>query len=34
MEKLRAESSGNYDPLKQNYPQEQNFANNDDFMIN
>ena len=33
MEKLRAESSSNYDPLKQNYPQEQNMLGNDDFKI-
>lgn len=33
MEKLRAESSGNYDPLKQNYPQEQNMIGRDDFKI-
>ncbi len=28
MEKLHAESSGSYDPLKQNYPQEQNEIDN------
>lgn len=33
MEKLRAESSSNYDPLKQNYPQEQNMMGSDDFKI-
>ncbi|MBR2525391.1 hypothetical protein IKE67_02885 [bacterium] len=33
MEKLHAESSGNYDPLKQNYPSEQTNAI-DDFKIN
>jgi len=35
MEKLRAESNGNYDPLKQNYPPDQNnMINGDDFKIN
>lgn len=33
MEKLRAESNGNYDPLKHNYPQD-NSVSNDDFKIN
>ena len=33
MEKLRAETLGTYDPLKQNYPQE-NSLTNDDFKIN
>ena len=38
MEKLRAESNNNYDPLKHNYPHNQNDNNNminsDDFKIN
>lgn len=33
MEKLRAESTSNYDPLKQNYPSEQNLIGSDDFKI-
>lgn len=33
MEKLREESSNNYDPLKQNYPPEQRTINGDDFKI-
>ena len=31
MEKLRAESTGNYDPLKRNFPQQENTE--DDFKI-
>lgn len=35
MEKLRAESNSSYDPLKQNYPSDQNNTiNGDDFKIN
>ncbi len=33
MEKLRAESNGNYDPLKRNYPDNPNMINGDDFKI-
>ena len=34
MEKLRAKTNGNYDPLKQNYPQDNNSVESDDFKIN
>lgn len=33
LEKLRETSSNNYDPLKQNYPNEQRMINSDDFKI-
>lgn len=33
MEKLRAETSGNYDPLKQNYKNEPKMINEEDFKI-
>jgi len=33
IEKLRNESNGSYDPLRQNYPQGQNIASNENFKI-
>lgn len=34
LEKLRADENVNYDPLRQNYPQDESSVGNDDFKIN